>query len=285
MTYLELLQQGIQYLTKAEIEDAAFDARELLFPISGLNRSEFHQRGMDLAPPEVCRVFMDHVKERASGRPLQYILGDWDFYGYTFLVGEGALIPRPETEQLVDVALRHMKSHSLPKDAYQVVDLCAGTGCVGLTIALEEKQCHVTEVEKSLEAFSFLERNCTQHALEDRVDLQLGDMLEGPKKFGLNSIDVIVSNPPYIASLELATLQAEVQLEPSMALDGGEDGLLFYRSLASQWLPVLKPSGLLAVEIGEDQGKAVLDILRPLCHKVSLEQDFSGLDRVVWAVK
>jgi len=203
------------------------------------------------------------VARRVAGEPLQYLLGAWEFYGLPFAVGPGVLIPRPETEMLVDITLQQKPE--------TVVDLCAGSGCVGLSIAHHLPHAQVHLVELSDAAMPYLRQNAARYP---NATVHHDDAFNA-KCLMLNA-ELVVSNPPYIATGELAGLQREVQHEPTMALDGGADGLAFYRKLAAHWLP---RCGMLAVECGDGQAE---DIVR-LFGGGEILQDFNGIGRVVLA--
>lgn len=255
------------------------------------------------------------IKRRLSGEPLQYIIGEWDFYNCNFRVGEGVLIPRPETEMLVDDTLDYLKaryqdsSDDATSMIYKVIygqrvrgeyvlenttpamilDLCAGSGCIGISIAKNFPNCKVMAVEKSPEAFEYLKQNIALNRVKNVVPLN-DDVLSGCKnlvELTKGKFDVIVSNPPYIRTDELETLQREVHFEPSMALDGGPDGLDFYRAIAERFLPLLRPGGLLLMECGEDQADDIAKILEAVqnvqLEKIYKEKDFNGFTRVIGA--
>lgn len=219
--------------------------------------------------------FNSKVLERASGRPLQYVLGSWDFYGETFLVGEGVLTPRPETELLVDFALDYLKD----KNAPVVFDLCAGSGCIGLTVALNMKNAQVYLLEKSDAAFAYLKSNKAKLGC-DNATLVSGDLFSGFESFGLPKPDLMLSNPPYIESAVIPLLQREVQMEPHLALDGGEDGYDFYKALAAVWLPHCK--GAVAVECGEGQAHVIAAMFSGVCARTGIIKDFNSIDRAVY---
>ncbi len=218
---------------------------------------------------------LDHlVFRRCAGEPLQYLLGTADFYGRTFAVAPGVLIPRFDTEILVDTAL------PLLKEGDSVLDLCAGTGCIGLTVGAE-KSVSVTEVEKYDGAFALLQRNAASVCPSARLvqaDV-LTDRIEG-------IYDLILSNPPYIPTQDLPTLSAEVQKEPVTALDGGDDGLLFYRAIIGRFSSHLKPGGYLLFECGIGQACAIEAMLLAagFCDPVRV-RDYGGVERVVGAKK
>jgi release factor glutamine methyltransferase len=209
------------------------------------------------------------LKRRESGEPLQYILGEWEFYGYTFKVGKGVLIPRPETEFLVDLA-KEFK----PKIVY---DLCAGTGCVGVALS-KETGCQVIAVEISDEAIKYLKQNKT-----DKIKIIKGDVLN--PDFGIIPADAILVNPPYLTEQEMLELQTEVTHEPQIALYGGTDGLDFYRIIIEKWKNYLKESGLLAFEVGHGQAQAVSEIMRSNGFTPGIKKDYSNIDRIIYAIK
>ena len=165
---------------------------------------------------------MRQACRRLEGEPLQYILGEWEFFSLPFKVGPGVLIPRPDTECLVEQALGYIKDNP----AQRIIDLCSGSGAVAVAIAYNAPLCRVTALEKEPEAFGYLERNIRRNQT-DNVDAVCADLFDGPCALGL--FDLIVSNPPYIRSEEIGLLEPQVRREPRAALDGGEDGLTFYQ--------------------------------------------------------
>lgn len=214
------------------------------------------------------------VSRRLKGEPMQYLLGYADFYGRRFSVRSGVLIPRFDTEILVDTALRFLH------EGDSVLDLCAGSGCVGLTLGAE-LPLSVTEVEKYGDAFSVLKENAALHC--SRARLVQGDVFTD----SVDGIyDLIVSNPPYIPSGDLSLLSAEVQKEPQTALDGGDDGLIFYRTIIHRFTPSLKEGGMMLFECGIGQAFAVEELLRKASFRDSFRiRDYGGVERVVGARK
>ena len=215
------------------------------------------------------------IERRKAGEPLQYILGTWDFYDLTFFVGQGVLIPRPETEILVDFALDNLKDIKNPV----IFDLCAGTGCIGLTIAKHMPEATVYLLEKQENAFEYLKKNADNLTLEN-VQLIKGDLFT----FDFDELpmaDLIVSNPPYIPTTEIEELQKEVLSEPISALDGGNDGLDFYRCLADKWTSKVKKSGFMAFECGDNQSSDVIDIFNGKYVENNVIFDFNNIDRIV----
>lgn len=278
MTQREWLQAAVARLTDAGCEDAAFDARCLLEDLGGLSRGA--TPGDNPLPPSRQEALETALTQRAEGRPLQYILGQWDFLSLTLSVGEGVLIPRPDTEVLCEAAAARLSGLSAPR----VLDLCAGTGCVGLGVASLCPGVRMTAVELSSEALPYLRENLSRYAAYD-VTLQVADVLKDYDNFA-DGWDAILSNPPYIPTAQLPTLQREVQREPALALDGDEDGLRFYRVLATHWSAKLRPGGFLAVEVGFDQAPAVSDLFTAAgLTGVETVPDLAGISRVVIGTK
>lgn len=261
-----------------QTDDAKFDAMCLVEKVFGINRTEFFLKGDDDAEADKVRELISSAEKRASGEPLQYILGQWDFMGRTFLVGKGVLIPRPETEMIAEAAIDFLREKKNPV----VLDLCSGSGCIGISIGAAVKDSKVYLIEKSEDAFSYLKKNIELNSL-DNVEGIRGDIFTDAAKFHDIAPDLIVSNPPYIERKVIPTLQSEVRKEPGMALDGGEDGLDFYRVIASNWIPLLREGGAVIVECGENQGKSICEIFGT-CDRVKktyFSADYCGNDRMV----
>jgi len=206
------------------------------------------------------------LRRREAGEPLQYILGEWEFYGYPFKVGPGVLIPRPETELLVDLAKQYK-----PK---LVLDLCAGTGCVGIALA-KEIRCDVIAVEKYDEAFRYLKQNIELNNVE--IEVIQGDVLN----IDLPEADCVLINAPYLTKSEMQNLQKEVTFEPETALYGGEDGLNFYR----EFFKTRRNAKLTACEVGDNQARKVCEIMEKAGYNPKIKQDYNKIDRIVYSVK
>lgn len=280
MTFQQAYQEGKNRLQSAGIDSPAFDAICLFRCAFGMDRQGLLLRGEQEAPVKQTEAFFHTIVQRCSRRPLQYILGEWEFFGMRFAVGEGVLIPREETELLVYTAAELLSGHPAPR----VADLCAGTGAVGLGLSRLRSDARVACLEWYEQAYSYLQRNLKQYG-EERVTAVRADITQGDSAPELVDLNAIVSNPPYIDSAELPLLQKEVQAEPPTALDGGSDGLDFYRSIASVWFPRLKQGGIVAVEIGETQAEAVSALFRKSgLMRLQVHQDFNGFDRVVSGV-
>lgn len=255
-------------------EEADFEADCILADLLGCSNSTLRLHFSDEIDETIIEKAMQAVAKRLENEPLQYILGKWEFYSMEFYVGQGVLIPRPETELLVDIAVSFLKEKKNPV----CYDLCSGSGCIGISVAKELPDTTVYMLEKSDAAFEYLKKNVVLNSAVGCVP-KLGDLFGGA--VFEKAADMIISNPPYIKSSVIGELQAEVQKEPHMALDGGEDGLAFYRAIAAGWLGTLKKGGMLAVEIGEEQSEDVKKIFEPYFKEVKAVKDYYGNDRVV----
>ena len=279
MTISELEKLGSQKLRASGKENSDFDARCLLEFVLNLNPTQYLLNRSEEVDSVCAEKFLSLVERRSNGEPLQYILGKWEFMGLPFYVGEGVLIPRPETEMLVEFALDFLKDKKNPV----VIDLCSGSGCIAISVAKHLPNAKVYAVEKSDLAFPYLKKNIWLNCVFN-VSAVHGDIFDRTLLSEIKP-DLILSNPPYIRSSEIASLQSEVRNEPSMALDGGEDGLIFYREIANGWLDRLGTGGAIAVECAEDQTE---DIIRMFSEKTQYAEafnDHSGLPRTVTAIK
>ncbi len=274
-----MLSNTICSLADSGIENAGFEARQIL-GFAGIDRMKMITEPTGRVPDELGEKVERLVERRVSGYPLQYILGEWEFYGLPFKVGEGVLIPRQDTETLARVALDHL--NTIPENERAALDLCAGSGCIGITLA-KLANARVTLAEKSDRAFSFLRENIALNCVEENCRAVLGDVLDDGADFG--EFSVIVSNPPYVTKAEMGRLQREVRYEPEMALFGGEDGLDFYKKLLPRYTGSLKPNGLFAVEIGDRQEREVMKIFADNGYDPESAKDSGGFSRVVYAIK
>ena len=260
---------------EAGVDSPAFEVSVLMEDLLNLPRNPEITVPETVLKPEEEEKLFSAAEKRAKGYPLQYLIGNWEFFGRKFFVGEGVLIPRPETELLCETVLKYFSRTMPPK----IVDLCSGSGCIAITLAKELSGADVTAVELYKGAFEYLERNNTFHG--NCVKTALRDALEPFGKF-----DCVVSNPPYITGEEMKELQTEVTFEPKTALFGGTDGLDFYRAIAKNWFEHLNEGGLIAFEIGDTQGEAVKSILTENGYKnAAVIKDYENRDRVVTAIK
>lgn len=274
MTLRELQMQGKSHLKEAGVEGADFEAACLLEHITGLTRSQCLCRASEQMLSAIERQFFSAIARRISGEPIQYILGKWSFYGREFFVGSGVLIPRSETEELVEQAIAVLRNN--PQST--VFDLCAGSGCIGLTVAKEVPDCTVYLFEKYDAAFRFLRKN-TEALQAPNAHILQSDILTDAPPEGIYA-DLLLSNPPYIPKAEINCLQKEVRREPHTALDGGKDGLFFFRAIERKWLPFVKKGGTLLFECGDGQGNSVADLFQSAAQTKVLF-DFQNIDRFV----
>ena len=268
-------------LTKEDPEIAGMWARHLLMHVSGKRQEEILANRELYASEEICREMESGVQRLLSGEPLAYVLGEWDFYGLTLHVTPDVLIPRDDTCALASMAIQ--KAIFLEQDP-RILDLCCGSGCIGLAIASRVKDARVTLADLSREALAVAKKNTQRHKFAGRVSCVQADAMKEPPAF-LGKFDMIVSNPPYITAKEMTELEACVRdFEPEMALYGGEDGLDFYRAIARNYSAALKPGGLLAFEIGDTQGDDVCQILEENGYTIlERTRDYNDRERAVLA--
>lgn len=277
MTVGELYNRIRSELREGWIEDHRFEAEQLLRS-AGFDKIKLVTEPQREIPEDISAEIIGRISRRIAGEPLQYILGEWEFYGLPFRVGEGVLIPRQDTETLVEVSLRFLEDRGA--DRRKTLDICAGSGCIGIALA-KTANAEVTCVEKSSLAFKYLEENIALNGASVRA--VLGDALDERTTPG--EYDLIVSNPPYLSAEDMSVLQKEVRFEPEAALFGGEDGLNFYRVLIPMYTRMLKSGGMMAVEIGMGQENAVCGIFRENGLTPQCERDMSGIIRVVYSIK
>ncbi len=281
-SYAQLLKSAAQDLAKAGVEDELLNARELLGKVlgCGCRGAEFEKQLQQQASESTEQQFEQLCKRRISGEPLQYLIGEWEFYGLTFKVGEGVLIPRQDTETLVDTVLK-----KAPRDrALTVVDLCSGSGCIG--IALEKNlDCEkVIGVEISDKACEYLKQNITLN--NSAMQIVQGDVTNAETAEMLPAADIITANPPYLTCEDMKVLQKEVAFEPESALFGGEDGLDFYRHILINFKDRLRTGGLIAFEIGIGMEDDVMTMLvRHGFENVRVHKDLCGVFRCITGAK
>ena len=274
INWRELLKKGTEMLRIAGIDDAEFDAYQLLLAFFDGNSAQYMLCSGEAVTAGPADEYIGLIERRIAGEPLQFILGKWDFYISSFFVGEGVLIPRPETEELVERCINIINENSFSV----VYDLCTGSGCIGLSIAKEcpQVKCYLFELYDK--AFSYAKKNLDEMKLGN-VQLIRQDILQ--KYEGeIPSADLIVSNPPYIETEEIITLQSEVLREPVTALDGGEDGLMFYRAIRDNWSEKLNGNGYFAFECGEKQTDDLIKLFSDSFDGASYK-DMYGNDRMV----
>lgn len=268
-------------LQQEDAATAGLMARNLLAHYSGRTQEEILSDRDTYADEEVCRNMEAAVERLLKGEPLPYVLGEWEFYGLTLHVDPNVLIPRDDTVAVASLAIN--QGIFLPTDP-RILDLCTGSGCIGLAIASRIKDARVTLADISKDALAVAKKNITAHKLSGRVSCIQADAL-GPAPVVLGKFDMIVSNPPYITGPEMSQLPGSVKLyEPHIALFGGRDGLDFYRSIATNYSKALKPGGYLALEIGDTQGDDVCRILEDNGYTIlERARDYNDRERAVLA--
>ena len=263
-------------LKSSGIENYANEAGFLIEKVFKIKKSQLLIKDKLLATQEQTDELEDLINRRKNGEPLQYILGEWEFYGLQFYVGDGVLVPRQDTETLVDDALKRLKDLKNPV----ICDLCSGSGCVAISIAKNIKTETVFAVEKSKKALYYLDKNIILNNAD--INVVSGDVTDKETAKGIPLLDCIVSNPPYLTKNDMENLQKEVTFEPAMALKGGDDGLYFYRMITDIWKSKIKTGGFISYEIGIGQHKDVENILLENGFKdIFMTKDLCGVIRVV----
>ena len=272
----EALREVEARLTAAGCPDADFDAGELFRLVTG---QDARLADRPLTAEQAAKLEALTAR-RATREPLQYLCGSWPFLDFELVVGPGVLCPRADTEVVAEAAAQMLAGVQAPK----VLDLCAGTGCLGLGVKRFCPEADVTCVEKSPEAFRYLKKNAVSALKQGTARAVEGDLFHYWQGLPEGKLDLIVSNPPYLTAAEMQQLQPEVAREPAMALEAGEDGLVFYRALAEHYQNALRPGGALALEIGWQQREAVTALLAANGWvDIACRKDYGGNDRCILA--
>lgn len=283
MVNLLLIYNGsIRILKSSGVENAAFEVLHIIKKHIEIDKYEmaFAEKEID---DTTAKAIYDDIDRRVKNEPLQYILGEWEFMSLPFKVRKGVLIPRPETEILVDTALKLIKGREENTEAF---DLCTGSGCIAVSLAKYNKEVSLTAIDSSNEALALANENAELNNVTGRVKTVKGDVLNGYFNYCKeNSLDIIVSNPPYVKTGDISSLQKEVSLyEPKLALDGGEDGLMFYRTIIKGWKNSLKTEGFMCFECGEGQAEDIEKLfLENGFVDIKPAEDYNGIIRVVTA--
>ena len=275
MTIFEAYNDIKSRLKAAGIEDFVFEAKQIIKYVTGYTNKEILLNYAESLNDFQIDCLNSVMSERIKRYPLQYILGFWDFYGRRYEVGPGVLIPRQDTETVVETCIDLIRDIKAPR----ILDLCAGTGCIGITLAAEREDAQVTLVEKEPDAAKYLTENIKKNA-PDNTTLIIGDVFN---KCGYGEFGLIVSNPPYIKTGDMENLQPEVRFEPKAALDGGEDGLRFYKFISKEYKGALKSNGKMVFETGFDEASDIKNILESDGYEdVTVKKDYYDNDRVVF---
>ena len=280
ITYNNLYLDIRQQLRQFGIDAATLEARELVCFGTGKSRDELARDGGLYASPELERKVRELVARHLAGEPVAYLIGEWEFYGLSLDISERVLIPRPDTEVLAAAAIEGLQGES-PR----VLDLCAGSGCVGLAVAKHVSGSHMVLGEIDEGALRICRQNIRRTGLSGQVvSMQLNALEKAPPRLG--EFDCIVSNPPYIPDGDIAGLDPSVRdYEPHLALKGGADGLDFYRAICENWRGALRPGGRLYFEVGIGQADDVLRIMRAVGFgDIEVIPDLNGIPRVVWGI-
>lgn len=274
MNYRQAYEKGVSLLEEAQIMDAKIDARYLLEDVCNTSRNDLYAHpDRILSEEEVC-TYLSKIECRKKHTPLQHILGKQEFMGLEFMVNEDVLIPRQDTELLVEEALKHIHG------GMRILDVCTGSGCILLSLLKYANDCHGIGVDIDQKALAVASKNSTNLNIEASfIESDLFEQVEG-------EFDLIVSNPPYIRTDVIKTLAPEVaEHEPMLALDGKEDGLFFYRKIVKEAKIYTHAESYLLFEIGYDQGQAVTELLRDEGYiEIEVVKDYAGQDRVVKAM-
>lgn len=273
-----VISELVRETAKSLSDNARFEAELIVMSAVGINRTQLVLDSRRDVTEEQCERVSEMVKRRQSGEPLQYILGECEFMSLDFYVERGVLIPRSDTETLVEAVIEKTDEN---KDM-KILDICTGSGCIGISTAHFRSSAYVDLIDISDKAIEIAKKNIVRNNVQSRVKVQKMDILN---EYPSEKYDIVVSNPPYIETEVIDTLQTEVKNhEPRLALDGGEDGLIFYRRITGIAPEILKKGGMLAFEIGYNQGKAVSALMEKNFCDVRIIQDFSKNDRVVTGI-
>jgi len=277
----DLLQTATRALTGAGIPDGRREAETLIAHLLDRPRLDLYRSDSLSLNPNQEKAFADLIRRRAGREPLQYILGTQEFWGLEFRVTTDTLIPRPETELLIEAVKEEFDQ---PASPITVADLCTGTGCLAVTLATLYPTARILATDLSSAALDVARSNAARHGMTGRIEFLEGDLLEPLASTRLhNRMDVIVANPPYVPASELDRLQPEVRFhEPRLALDGGRDGLDFYRRILPRALDFLRPDGRLILEVGIRQAIPVRNTAEQIGWRVDrIKKDLAGIARVV----
>ena len=279
MTIFEAYNSTKKKLEKAGIEDSVFEAKQIIKHITGYSATQiltnYNNKLTEFQENNLIAI----VHQREVRYPLQYIFGNWDFYGRTFDVGVGVLVPRADTETVIDVALEFLKDKENP----QILDLCAGSGCIGITLAKEIKSSNVLMIEKYMEAFRYTLKNIAKNVAAN-AKAMMGDIF---KKSGADGeYDIIVSNPPYIPKNEMTEISPETKFEPETALLADDGGMEFYKAIINNYTDSLKKGGMMLFEVGIGESKKVMELLKNAGYSsVDTRCDLGGIERAVFGIK
>ncbi|MBQ6755787.1 MAG: peptide chain release factor N(5)-glutamine methyltransferase [Oscillospiraceae bacterium] len=279
-TYNDIYLAARHELKRAGVEAFDLEARLIISAVAGKSKEEFYRDLKLYALGDTEERVQELIERRKNDEPLAYVLGEWEFMGLPMKVDPGVLIPRPDTELLAEKALGILRESSEP--GRRVLDMCCGTGCIGISIARMKRDCRVILADNSMKALRIARHNCLKNSVTQNTTVLEADAMKDPPML-LGKFDLIVSNPPYVPSFEVLTLDNSVKdFEPVEALDGGPDGLDFYRAMIPHWTDILKPGGSILFECGEGQAEKIGRMLEKVkFEKVEYYEDPAGTKRVI----
>jgi release factor glutamine methyltransferase len=285
-TNRDAIRQGRRFLLAAGVESASLDAEVLLADVLGMRKTELYLKIETALKVEDERRFWKRLQRRAQREPVAYITGRKEFWSLDFVVTPDVLIPRPETELLVEITLDYLKAITTNTPS-NILDLGTGSGAIAVSLAKERLEANIWAVDVSLSALEIARVNGNRHAEAGRIKFVQGDLFE-PVRAQRSGFDLIVSNPPYIRTGELSTLAPDIRdWEPRRALDGGVDGMDYYRRIVGEAHHFLAPAGAIVLEISPELSQAVVDLFtRCGCYeRASVYADLAGKDRVIAAIR
>jgi release factor glutamine methyltransferase len=278
VTVLELIQNTTAFFQRKGVESPRLSIEYLLAEALGKRRLDLYLDYDQGLPEQILEHLRDKVRRRSEGEPLQHLLGSWEFFGRRFKTDRRALIPRPETERLAELILHQIPASTSP--GTRLADVGTGSGVLAITLALERPGLEVVATDLSADTLALARENAGVYQVDGRIAWLQTDLLSGVD----TNFDFLVANLPYVPSAEIAKLSREVQHDPPLALDGGEDGLDVIRRFAGQAPSRLKPEGSVYLEIGVSQSGGVVDILqKEKFSDISVEKDYQGVERFVIA--
>lgn len=277
----QLLSWGKETLKNAGIEDYNISAELLLRSVLHLTRAQFILKLRENAPRVLANIYKILIDKRARHVPLQHLIGWVDFYNIELRIDKRALIPRPETEVLVETVINMLKSAQTPR----ILDIGTGSGNIAIALAKAFPGAHLTGVDISSDALDLARSNAELNRVKHQITFILGNILDIYLTQTLGLFDCVVSNPPYIGLAEKGSLQPEVaEHDPAAAIFAGADALIFYKTIVANISYILKSGGLLAFEMGLGQAEAVADLMKPAFKDITITKDLAGIERVITGV-
>ena len=284
-TVLDIIKWGTDYLTEKGFDEARLNIELLLSATLGLKRFDLYVKHDQPLKKDELEKFKALLKRRLAHEPVQYILGKTNFYSIELKVDRRALIPRPETETLVEKVIEHCRTYLSEKEEIHILDVGTGSGCIDVTLAKFVKNSRITSIDKSGEALDLARENAMLTETDDRVEFLEVDFLNLDKNIFDRKFDIVVSNPPYVSESAMKALDADIkEFEPLEAVTDGGDGLTFFRKISQMAHILLNPGGWVFVETSFDQSKNVENFfLEAGGHELQIEKDLSNIDRIVRA--